>query len=48
MYNVYRYYQKSGRRKLILRCVTLEIAQLHCNSPLTQGNGWFDGFTKIP
>ena len=52
-YNVYRYFRKSGkRRKLILRGVSLEIAQLHCNSPLTQRkNGdnkdWFDGFLKV-
>ena len=51
-YKVYRYFRKAGkRRKLILKGVTLEIAKLHCNSPLTQRNegdnkDWFDGFVK--
>lgn len=51
-YNVYRYFKKAGkRRKLILKRVSLEIAQLHCNSPLTQRkNGdskdYFDGYVN--
>jgi hypothetical protein len=51
MYKVIRFY-RSGKRKIIMRGVTLEVAQLHCNNELThkkdsQGNIiWFDGYNK--
>ena len=46
-YKILRYYKKSGRRKIIYRHVTLEIAQLHCGSKYTQKTGvWFDGYEK--
>lgn len=48
LYNVVRMYRKSGRRKIILRRVTLEIARLHCRDPRTRRAGvWFDGFESI-
>jgi len=47
MYNVIRYFRKSGRRKVIMRGVSLEIAQLHCRSDKTKRAGvWFDGYEK--
>jgi len=51
MYKIIRYY-RSGKRKTILRGVTLAIAQLHCKSEYThrkdkQGNIiWFDGYIE--
>ena len=48
MYNVVRFYRKSGRRKIILRGVSLEVARLHCNDPRTCKPGvWFDGYVKV-
>jgi len=45
-YNVIRFYFK-GRRKVIFRSVTLEVARLHCNDPRTSKAGkWFDGYEK--
>lgn len=51
MYKVYRYYA-NGRKEIIIRSTTLEIAKLHCRSNLTKGVtqkgvNWFYGFTKI-
>jgi hypothetical protein len=44
-YNIVRFFRKSGRRKIIHRNVTLEVAQLHCNDPRTRRAGvWFDGY----
>jgi hypothetical protein len=47
MYKVIRYFRKSGRRKVILWNVSLEIAQLHCKSCFSKREGvWFDGYEK--
>ena len=47
MYSIIRFY-KSGKRKTILKNVTLDIARLHCNSSLTCKKGiYFDGYVKI-
>ncbi len=47
-YNVIRFYRVSGRRKIILRNVSKEIAQLHCNDPRTRKAGvYFDGFEQV-
>ena len=51
-YRIIRFYS-DGRPSKRVKCVsTLELAQLHCSSALTQGelrNGvkWFDGYMKI-
>jgi hypothetical protein len=43
-YKVIRYY-KSGKRRTILRGVSLEIAKLYCNDSRTMKQGvYFDGF----
>jgi hypothetical protein len=51
-YKVVRFYRDSGRRKIIMRHVSLEVAQLHCRSEKTHrldktGSAiWFDGYEK--
>ena len=46
-YKIVRFYRVSGRRKIIHRGVSLEVAQLHCNDPKTRRAGvWFDGYEK--
>lgn len=45
-YNIVRYYE-SGRKKIIYKSVSLEIAKLHCSSPYSKAIGYFDGFTPI-
>jgi hypothetical protein len=47
-YNIIRYYKVSGRKRIIHRNVTLEVAQLHCNDPRTAKAGiWFDGYVRV-
>ena len=49
LYRIIRYYRVSGRRKVIHRGVTLQVAQLHCNDPRTSRKGvWFDGYEQYP
>jgi hypothetical protein len=44
-YNIVRHFRVSGRRKIVHRGVSLEVAQLHCNDPKTRRAGvWFDGY----
>lgn len=46
-YKIVRFYKNSGRRKIIHRGVSLEIAQLHCNDPRTKKDGvYFDGYIE--
>ena len=51
-YKVIRFYRTSGRRKIIHRGLTRELAKLHCNSPGTRkvnSKGetvWFEGFEE--
>lgn len=51
-YKIIRYYA-NGRHRTIFSSVSLEIAQLHCNSAKTRKKGvkgntiWFDGYLKI-
>jgi hypothetical protein len=54
MYKIIRFYSDGRRPRWVgrLKMPTLELAQLHCNSPLTQGElrggvKWFDGYQKI-
>lgn len=50
-YKVIRFY-RSGRKKLVMRNVSRDMAKSHCQKPDTRktdsrGNViWFDGFTK--
>lgn len=45
-YKIIRFYS-SGRKKILHRGVTLEVAQLHCSDPRTKKAGvYFDGYTK--
>ena len=46
-YRVVRFFKVSGRRKIIMRGVSLDVAKLHCNDHRTKKDGvWFDGFEK--
>lgn len=46
-YKVVRFFRKSGRRKIVMRNVSLEIAQLHCRDPRTSRAGIrFDGYER--
>jgi len=48
LYNIVRFFKNRQRnRKIIFRNVSLEIAQLHCQSELTHGKNWFDGYEVI-
>lgn len=46
LYNIVRFYRKSGRRKILHRNVSLSVAQLHCSDPRTSAKNWFDGFLR--
>tara|TARA_B100000073_G_scaffold267591_1_gene227179 strand:- start:25 stop:210 length:186 start_codon:yes stop_codon:yes gene_type:complete len=46
-YRIVRYYYDRNKdNKVLLTGVTLEQARNHCNSKLTAGDGWFDGYTE--
>lgn len=46
-YKIIRFFA-TGKKRIIKKNVSLEIARLHCNSDLTRKPGkWFDGFTEI-
>ena len=52
MYRIIRIFSDGRPRKRIKTVDTLELAQLHCNSPLTRGTlrsgvHWFDAYTEI-
>jgi hypothetical protein len=52
MYRILRFFSDGRPAKRIKVVSSLELAQLHCNSPLTSGvlrSGvrWFDGFRRI-
>jgi hypothetical protein len=45
VYSVVRYFQ-SGENSVLVRGLTLEQAQAHCNRDDTRGEGWFDGYRQ--
>lgn len=50
-YKILRFFSDGRRPKRVKYVSTLELAQLHCSSPLTRGvlrSGvqWFDGYKK--
>lgn len=51
MYKMLRFFSDGRRAKRVKTVSSLELAQLHCNSPLTSGTlrsgvKWFDGYRK--
>lgn len=51
-YRILRFYSDGRRTKRVKVVSTMELAKLHCSSPLTHGvlkSGvtWFDGWTEI-
>ena len=44
-YRIVRYRQ-DGENEVLVRGLTLEQAQAHCNREDTSGEGWFDGYTE--
>ena len=47
-YNIVRYYKVSGRKRIIHRNVSLEVARLHCNDPKTaKKDVYFDGYVRV-
>ena len=45
-YCIRRFYQDDRPAETILTGLTLEEAKAHCSNPETEGEGFFDGFTK--
>ncbi len=46
-YKIIRFYEGSERRKVIMRRVSLQTAQSHCNDAKTHKRGvWFDGYKE--
>jgi hypothetical protein len=46
LYKVVRFYQNSGRQRVMRRNLSLAEAQAWCSREDTRGPGWFDGFTE--
>jgi len=46
MAKVVRFF-KTGKRKVIFKNISLELAKLHCSSPQTKTEKYFDGFYII-
>lgn len=51
-YRILRFFSDGRRAKRVKVVSSLELAKLHCNSPLTKGTlrsgvRWFDGFREI-
>ena len=45
-YKILRFYRDDRVTEVIATGLTLEQAQEHCNDPATEGDGWFDGYTR--
>lgn len=45
-YKIVRFYQDDRPSEIIVRGLTLEQAQAHCQRDDTHGEGWFDGYEK--
>ena len=51
-FRIVRFFSDDRPAKLVRVVGTLELAQLHCNSPLTRGTlrsgvKWFDGYREV-
>ena len=46
-YNIVRFYKDCERTKIIRKNLSLDEAQRHCQSELTHGVNFFDGFTLV-
>lgn len=51
MYKILRFYSDGRPAKRVMVVSSLELARLHCNSPLTRGTlrsgvTWFDGYRE--
>jgi hypothetical protein len=45
-YKIVRFYQGRQPPAVLVRGLTLEQAQAHCQRDDTQGDGWFDGYEE--
>lgn len=45
-YKIVRFFQDGRDNETIVRGLTLEQAQAHCQRDDTHGDGWFDGYTE--
>jgi hypothetical protein len=47
IYRIIRF-RLNGRPRTVRNNVTLAEAQVHCSSPETRGEDWFDGYDYMP
>lgn len=45
-YMIVRFFRDDRPRQIIVRGLTLEQAQAHCQREDTKGDGWFDGYEE--
>lgn len=45
-YKIVRFYREDKPADVIVRGLTLEQAQAHCQRDDTSGDGWFDGYEE--
>ena len=45
-YRIVRFFQDDRPREVIVRGLSLEQVQAHCNREDTKGEGWFDGYEQ--
>ena len=46
MYKIIRFFRDSDIQEVIKEGLTLQEAQDHCQRDDTEGEGWFDGYSK--